>query len=98
MSSAYISEYINLPFSNGQIIMCGQEPGLAIQEVVFAASTQSTPFSAKTKFIRVHVKTSASFEFGVNPVATSAHPRISAGVTEFFGVEPGHKVAFIDNI
>lgn len=97
MSDAFISEYIDMPQHNGQVIQCGREPSLAEQYVSFTTTTQSAAFNAKTKFIRLHVKTAASYKFGANPTATVTTPRMAAGSTEFFGVNPGDKVALVDN-
>jgi hypothetical protein len=97
MAKAYISEYSVVPVIAGRAVPTGSEPAIAEQVVSFTTTTQSAAFNAKTVFIRVHVDSICSYEFGTNPTATTSTPRMAAGSTEFFGVIGGHKVAFVTN-
>ena len=97
MAKAYISEYDRLPFFSGMALPTGPEPAAVEQVVTFTTSTQSAAFGANTKFIRVHPDAICSYEFGLNPTATTSTPRMAASSTEFFAVRPGDKVAFVTN-
>jgi hypothetical protein len=97
MAKAYISEYDVMPVLSGRSVPTGAEPAVAEQVVTFTTTTQSAAFNARTAFIRVHVDAICSYEFGVNPTATTSTPRMAASSTEFFGVVPGQKVAFVTN-
>ena len=97
MAKAYISEYDVMPVLAGRAVPTGMEPAVAEQAVTFTTTTQSAAFNARTKFIRVHVDSICSYEFGANPTATVTTPRMAANSTEFFGVVAGQKVAFVTN-
>ena len=97
MAKAYISEYSTVPVIAGRAVPTGNEPAIAEQVVTYSTTTQSAAFNAKTIYIRVHTDSICSYEFGTNPTATTSTPRMAAGSTEFFGVQPGHKVAFVTN-
>lgn len=97
MAKAYISEYEVMPVINGFNVPTGLEPALAEQTITFIASTQSAAFNTRTRFIRVHVDAIASYKVGANPTATVDTPRLAAGSTEFFGVAPGMRIAFVTN-
>ena len=97
MAKAYISEYDVMPILDGRVVPTGMEPAVAEQVVTFTTTTQSAAFNARTKFIRVHADAICSYEFGANPTATTSTPRMAASSTEFFGVVPGQKVAFVVN-
>ncbi len=97
MAKAYISEYSEVPVLTGKVIPTGMEPAAAEQVVTFTTTTQSAAFGATTKYIRVHVDAICSYKVGSNPTATTNTPRMAAGSTEFFGVNPGDKIAFVTN-
>lgn len=99
MAVVYISEYAEAPnIKTGQMLPVGQEPSLAEQTVAIGVgSVQSAAFNAKTKFVRLHTDAICSVKFGSNPTATATTPRMAANSTEFFGVNPGDKVAIITN-
>ncbi|HJW82437.1 MAG TPA: hypothetical protein VJ396_09355 [Acidiferrobacterales bacterium] len=97
MAKAYISEYEAVPILDGRLVPTGMEPALVEQVVTFTTTVQSAAFHARTKFIRVHVDAICSYEFGASPAATTNTPRMAASTTEFFGVAPGMKVAFVAN-
>jgi hypothetical protein len=107
MSVLYISEYRGIagsripPTSADNIsdsLFVAPEPPLAEQTVAIgAASAQSAPFSAETRFIRVHTDAACSILVGANPTATTAKKRLAADQTEYFGVRPGDRIAVIEN-
>ena len=97
MAKAYISEYSELPVLTGKVVPTGMEPAAAEQVVTFTTTTQSAAFGTNTRYIRVHVDAICSYKFGANPTATTSTPRMAASSTEFFGVNPGDKVAFVTN-
>lgn len=90
-----VSEYADLGRdATGQMLSAGLEPSIANQQVANGgASAQSAAFNAKTKFVRLHTDANCRIEFGDNPSATGASKRMAAGQTEYFGVQPGMKVA-----
>jgi hypothetical protein len=79
-----------------------QGPALATQGVANAgATTQSTAFNAKTRFVRLHTDTICCYEIGTNPTAVAIGAgmtsRLAAGQTEYIAVPVGasFKVAAI---
>jgi hypothetical protein len=98
MAKVYITEYCTSPKENGILLQAPQEPALTTQTVAIGgASAQSSAFNAKTKFVRIHADAVCSILFGENPTATANSPRLAAGVSEYFGVIPGQKIAVITN-
>ncbi len=93
MALATVTEYVDLPVQNGQLILVGNEPALAVQAVPFTSTAgQSGVFNPKTKWVRVNVDAKASFKFGDNTVTAvdGTDPFMAAGSTEFFGIrQPG---------
>lgn len=60
------------------------------------ASQQSAAFGPNTSFIRIHNSGIMQFEFGANPTAVAGGAgRQPADRTEYFGVNPGDKVAVV---
>ncbi|MDX2059942.1 MAG: hypothetical protein SFV24_19185 [Gemmatimonadales bacterium] len=101
MAAAYITEYraIGTPGPSGHQHQAPKEPALAQQIVnIAASSTQSSPFNTETRLIRVNVDAICSIAIGVSPTAVVTAQRLSAGQTEFFAVEPGHRIAVIQNV
>jgi len=99
MAFAYIKEYLRQPKDGvGLTVPAGQEPALATQKVAIGAgSVQSAAFNARTRFVVINVDQACSYVFGANPTATANEMRMSADATQYFGVNPGDKVAFITN-
>lgn len=99
MSTLYISEYAgDMAMLNGQLMGVASEPAIAEQTVAIGgSSTQSAAFNAQTKYVRLHADATCSRKFGSNPTATATSPRMAAGQTAYYGVNPGDKVAVITN-
>ena len=98
MAFVYISEYADLPVSNGRGLNIAQEPPITEQTVANGgATTQSSAFNGSTHVIRVHTDTVCSISIGANPTATTSTKRLAANQTEYFYVTPGHKLAAILN-
>lgn len=103
MSTLYIREYNELARDlPGAKMPVGKEPALASQTVSFTTSSvQSTAFQSdgtvsapgSTFLVRVISDADALLEFGANPTAVATSILVKAGVAEYFGVVPGHKVA-----
>ena len=91
-----ISEYWALKNDSGISIPVADEPSIARQEVTYTSSTQSVAFNAQTRFVRIVCDAKAHFVFGANPSAAATDPYLPADVPEYFGVTPGHEVAFYD--
>jgi len=88
-----IREYEHLMEVAGGTVPVGKEPALVRQEVVIGGgSLQSTAFTERTRFVRLHCDVAAGIAFGSNPTAIAVQD-MAAGQTEYFGVETGHKVA-----
>jgi hypothetical protein len=67
-----------------------------------ASSQQSAAFGAQTYAIRIAAATANAtygihFSIGFNPTATANSPYLAAGGVEYIGVNPGEKVAILDD-
>lgn len=101
MAAAYISEYatIGVPGPEQVGFQCPKEPALAEQLVGISGSpTQSNVFQPETRMIRVNVDSACSVAIGANPTANTSAKRLSANQTEFFAVNPGHKISVVANV
>ena len=95
MPACYISEY---PGGAPMGSQAPPEPALAEQSVAIGGgSAQSQPFSGGTKMIRVNVDATCSIAIGTDPTAAANAKRLAANQTEFFVVQPGHRLAVIQN-
>lgn len=98
MGIAYIEEYERLGAdANGGAMQVAVQPPVAVQTVTYTTTAQSSAFSSKTKFVRIHTNSICSYLFGSNPTATTSKSRMAADQTEYFAVQPTDKVAFIAN-
>lgn len=102
MATLYITEYETIGHNNrSEVIMCPKEPAIAEQTVsIGAASVPSSPFNARTKFVRIHTDTICSIKFGAAgqvPVATTSSGRMGADQVEFRSVDAGARVSVITN-
>ncbi len=98
MATLYISEYGKLTADvSGTRVQAVQEPAITDQVVdISAASLASQPFSSLTHIIRVHTDGACHIIIGTGtPTATTSRKRMAAGQTEYFGVQPGHRIAVI---
>lgn len=99
MAFAYVKEYLRQPRDGvSSTIAAGQEPALRTQKIAIGAgSLQSLAFLPKTTFVCINVDATCSYEFGSSPVATVDSMRLPQDGTQYFGVVPGDRVAFIAN-
>ena len=103
MAFLNVTEYAEMQIGPaGRVGQMPMQPPLASQGVANAgASTQSTAFNAKTRFVRVHTDSICCIEFGTNPTAVaigaSMTTRMAAGQTEYHAVPlgGGFKVAAV---
>jgi len=95
MALLNITELAALRLVDGGPAQIGQLPEEAVQEVTFSASTQSTAFGAKTKYIRLVSDADCRIKVGENPTATGTDLLLKAGVIEYFGVPSGFKLAVV---
>lgn len=98
MAKLYITEFAEQARAVSQPIgmQAAQIPSLGTQVVTFTtASVQSVAINANTRFVRVIADTDACIRGGANPTATTTDLRLTAGVPEYFGVNPGDKIAAI---
>lgn len=98
MAFLYILEASSLgQVANGQIQSVNL-PAITVQKIAISGvSTQSAPFNSATKAVRLHCDAICSFKGGNDPTATTNDPRMAADQTEYFGVQPGDKIAVIAN-
>ncbi len=96
-AKVYVSEFVSTkPVGVGTAML--QAPSVAEQQIVTSATSgASAAFNAKTKIVRVHTDGIVSVKFGSAPTALVTDHRMAANTTEYFAVEPGHKIAAIDN-
>jgi len=96
MATVYISEYDEIDRQDGMAVQVAKEPSLTTQSFPYTSSNASLAFSSKTSFIRIIVDADARLVFGDNPTATKASLFLPSGVSEYFGVVAGQKVAVYD--
>lgn len=105
MTKAYISEYARGTLDPRTFLPSGEEPAVATQVVDYSGgAAASATFNVKTRFIRVHVDSIASFKVAAAPVAAVTDARMAANATEYFGLPnstgetgSGLKIGFITN-
>lgn len=99
MATLYITEFSQIARQdiNGVAVQAAQTPPYTEQTVTIGSTTQSAAFQASTRFVRLQPDGICSIAWGLNPVATTANARMTAGQTEYYGVIPGQKVAVITN-
>lgn len=100
MAKLYITEYAGQTRDlNGQVVPVGDEPSLAEQTpvAISGSAAVSAAFGTKTRFVRIHTDAICSVAFGAAPTATVNSKRLAADQTEYFGVQPGQKVAVTPN-
>lgn len=100
MAKLYISEYAGQTRDlGGQVVPVGDEPTLVEQTpvAISGSSAVSSAFNSKTRFVRIHTDAICSVKFGTSPTATVNDKRLAADQTEYFGVQPGQKVAVTPN-
>jgi len=99
MATAYIREYRFIcRDEGGNVIQAGLEDGYTTgQTVSYTTSTQSAAFQDTTRFVRISCDAEAFLDFGPNPTAaTTDGVNVQLDTPEFFGVQPGQKVAVYD--
>lgn len=100
MSTLYIEEFQVADMGQiGQVVQAARQPSVARQAIAFTGTAgTSAAFNAKTNLVRIHADSLCSYAFGTAPVATTAFPRLAAGVSEYFQVNPLDKVSAITNV
>lgn len=93
-SSCNVTEFPLIAEANVQI---AQTPPLVDQTPITTSGTsaQSAAFGGDTKMARFWCDTQSAVAVGANPTATTNNMPLSAGVPEYFRVQPGQKAAFI---
>lgn len=97
MALLYIWEFSEMVTRDSGIPI-GKTPGILMQApvVIGATSLQSAAFNAGTGYVRLNCDAVCSVVFGSNPTAVAqVSARLAANQTEYFGVNPGDKVAVI---
>src|SRR4051812_27348047 len=100
MALLYVTELESLaiPTEGGGAQIAHVPPAVEQTPVAIAGGANaSAVFGATTRFVRLHCDAICSIAFGSAPVATASNMRMAASQTEYFGVQPGHKVSVITN-
>lgn len=98
MATLYVAEFSNLAPAGSEFAQIVGTPPLAEQTVTIGSgSLSSNAFASFTRMIRVHADSICSIAFGPSPTATTTNMRLAANTTEYFGVNPGTKIAVISN-
>jgi hypothetical protein len=96
--AVYVTEHTLPRIFTGNPLPVVELPPLATQKLTNGAtSVQSSAFNAATRMIGVHTDAIVSIAVGVNPTATTSDKRMAAGMTEYFFVEAGQRIAVINN-
>jgi hypothetical protein len=97
MATLYVSEFGSIG-TGGQAQIVSGKP-LASQTVAIGASSAAStnPFVSGARIIRVHTDAICSIAIGASPTAVAAALRMGANQTEYFEVQPGDKIAVIQN-
>lgn len=91
MSRMFITEYERMTeVTGGYRVAVGEEPAIAEQVIAFTGTAGvSAAFNIRTKFVRIELDGIGNLLFGTAPTAvTGASKRLTAGQTEFYGVNP----------
>lgn len=97
MAYLYVTEYRRQAKDGISVPMpAGMEPALANQRLAIGAiSVASAAFNANTSFVAVNADVACCVTFAAAPTATTSLTRIPADGTQYFGVNPGDKLAVI---
>ena len=98
MSILNIREYgTQVTDQGGRVVQVGREPAVAGANKSFTGtSVQSSAFNDETRFVRLMVDAAAYIEFGSDPTAAAGTLYLPSTTPEYFGVNPGDKVAVIE--
>lgn len=66
-----------------------------VEQPVMGSAGSSAVFGQYTRLVRVHTDAPIKLSIGTAPGATANSPRLAANQTEYFGVNPGDKIAWI---
>ena len=101
MSTLYVTEFNQMPITTNGIPDAAMTPPIAEQTVAIGGtSAPSAAFNPQTTFVRIASDAVCSIAWapiGGSPTATTANMRLPANAPEYFGVQPGGKLAVISN-
>lgn len=98
MASLYIAEYKDPSVHTGKQRLTAKSPTAAEQKLTIGAgSVPSLAFGPDTFLIRVVSDTTCSYQVAADPTATAALSRLPANAIEYIEVQPGDKIAVIEN-
>jgi hypothetical protein len=72
-------------------------PGISQAVAIGAISAQSTAIGQTTGLVRLCASSDCFVAFGSNPTASSSSLFLPAGMVEYFGINPGDKIAVIQS-
>lgn len=98
MADITITEYERLAQDvDCKEIPAGQEPSVAVQQILNPVASADITLSAKTKFVRIHTTAKIHIAVGAGAqTATTTKTPMPADAVEFFGVVSGHHIAAIN--
>lgn len=99
MATLYVTECAQTGVAANQWVMSpAVQTILADYNIAIgAASTNGPTFQNGTTFVMINADSACSLAFGVSPVAVPTAHRMSPNDTRFYIVQPGWKVAVIEN-
>lgn len=100
MSKLYIAEFAHTPgivSVSGQPLQLPPVPPAVGQVLTYSATAASAAFTANTAYVRLVSDADCHLEFGAGSISATVNSvvKLTAGLPEYFGVTPGHKVAAI---
>lgn len=82
------------PYAGFQAIF----PGTSQKKTTSGSSQQSSAVGANTTIVRLYATQDTYVEIGSNPTATTTTSMfLPLGFVEYFGITPGHKIAYIQS-
>ena len=97
MAKLFITEFQYLENANdiGGVPQAARLPGTTQVVTYTTSSVQSTAFGVNTRFVRLASDAPCCLAYGSNPTATTSGMRLPSEAVEYFGVQPGQKLAVI---
>lgn len=99
MAVLRIDEFKTLAVIPGGQFAAGNLDGVVSQQVTIGAEAKSAAFNAATRLVRVQAEGLCCIRLAKQPafseVAATTDVRLTAGQTEYFGINPGDKLSVI---
>ena len=99
MAALRIDEFTSLAVIPGGQFAAGNLDGVISQQVTIGAEAKSSAFNTATRLIRVQAEGLCCIKLSKQPSFTQAAAttdvRLTAGQTEYFGINPGDRLSVI---